>query len=206
MSRWLRITLVTAGLVTAGLWTSCSVPSGPGSSTADPSAPGLVVRDCQGEQHAPLDVSGDKVHVVVFISHECPIANGYAPTLGELYEQWAKEPRVEMFLVHVDPDFDAAAAVAHQKDYQLPGPVLMDPGQVVAKACGATITPEAVVVTAGGIAYRGRIDDQWRKLGSRAPQASQRDLADAVANVLQGKAVATPFPKAVGCLLPEPRK
>ena len=108
------------------------------------------------------------MHVVVFISHECPIANGYAPTLGELHEQWAQEPRVEMFLVHVDPDFDAEAAIAHQQDYQLPGPVLLDPEQVLAKACGATITPEAVVVTSEGIAYRGRIDDQWRKLGSRA--------------------------------------
>ena len=80
----------------------------------------------------------------------------------------------------------------------------MGPMPVLARACSATITPEAIVVSAKGIGYRGRIDDQWRKLGSRAPEASQHDLLDAVANVLQGDEVAQPFPKAIGCLLPEP--
>ena len=180
-------------LVCSLLASACSPPPGP------------VVMDCHGEQHAPLAVAGDAVHVVVFISHECPIANGYAPTLRTLQEAWSRDSRVQLFLVHVDPDLSAEQALVHAKDYELPGTLLMDPTQVLAKECGATITPEAVVVRASGIAYRGRIDDQWRKLGSRAPQASQNDLADAVANVLAGKPVAQPFPKAVGCLLPEPR-
>ncbi len=165
-----------------------------------------VLVDCQGVQHAPLAVADDAVHVIIFISHECPIANGYAPTLRELHMKWSSDPCTNLFLVHVDPDLSVAAAIAHAKDYELPGTILMDPEQVLARACGATITPEAIVVSAAGIGYRGRIDDQWRKLGSRAPEASQHDLLDAVANVLQGKAVAQPFPKAVGCLLPEPRR
>ena len=163
-----------------------------------------VVLDCQGVKHAPLVVTGDAVHIIVFLSHECPIANGYAPTLRELDGKWSSDPRTSLFLVHVDPDFSVEAAIAHAKDYELPGTILMDPKQELVRACGATITPEAVVVSATGIRYRGRIDDQWRKLGSRAPVASQHDLLDAVANVLEGKEVAQPFPKAVGCLLPDP--
>lgn len=186
----LRFATLVAGLVLA----ACSAPKGP------------VIVDCQGAQHAPLAVAGDAVHVIIFISHECPIANGYAPTLRELHLKWSSDPRTNLFLVHVDPDLAVAAAIAHAKDYELPGTILLDPEQALARACGATITPEAVVVSAAGIGYRGRIDDQWRKLGSRAPEASQHDLLDAVANVLQGKAVAQPFPKAVGCLLPEPRR
>lgn len=164
----------------------------------------LVVQNCKGEDHAPLTVTGDAIHVVVFTSHECPIANAYAPTLRELHAEWATDPRIRLFLVHVDPDLSADAADAHAKDYELPGTILLDPKHVLAKACGATITPEAVVMTANGIVYRGRIDDQWRKLGSRAPQASRHDLAMAVGAVVNGKQVAQPFPKAVGCLLPEP--
>lgn len=165
---------------------------------------GPVIVDCQGVEHAPLNVTGDAVHVIVFISHECPIANGYAPTLRKLQAKWSGDRRTSLFLVHVDPDFTVAAAIAHAKDYDLPGTILMDPRQVLARACSATITPEAIVVSAKGIGYRGRIDDQWRKLGSRAPEASQHDLLDAVANVMQGDEVAQPFPKAIGCLLPEP--
>ncbi len=190
-----RLIARLAGSLLAGLLlTGCS------------SSTGVLLQDLGGQGHAPLAVEGNNVHVIIFTSHECPIANGYAPTLRELHAQWSSEPRVQFFLAHVDPDIDPAAALAHAKDYELPGTILMDPQQSLARACGATITPEAVVLTTAGIAYRGRINDQWRKLGSRAPQASQHDLADAVANVLQGKAVAQPFPKAVGCLLPEPRR
>ena len=185
----LRLAALVAGVALA----ACSRPAGP------------VIVDCQGAEHAPLEITGDAVHVVVFVSHECPIANGYAPTLRKLQAKWSGDPRTSLFLVHVDPDLTVAAAMAHAKDYDLPGTILMDPRQVLARACGATITPEAIVVSAKGIGYRGRIDDQWRKLGSRAPEASQHDLLNAVSTVLQGDAVAQPFPKAVGCLLPEPR-
>lgn len=167
---------------------------------------GPSLQDLDGARHAPLDVQGDDVHVLVFTSHECPIANAYAPTLRALQAEWADQPRVRLFLLHVDPDLPAELARQHAQDYQLPGTVLLDPTQAAASACAATITPEAVVLTVEGQHYRGRIDDQWRKLGSRAPEASSRDLADAVQLALQGARTPPPHPKAVGCLLPEPRR
>ena len=169
-------------------------------------AVGPSLKDLDGAQHAPLDVQGDAVHVLVFTSHECPIANAYAPTLRALQAEWADQPRGKLFLLHVDPDLSADRARQHAQDYQLPGTVLLDPTQVAASACAATITPEAVVLSKAGQLYRGRIDDQWRKLGSRAPEASSRDLADAVQLALQGARAPEPHPKAVGCLLPEPRR
>ena len=165
----------------------------------------LAVVDLEGVRHVPLAVQNDAIHVLVFTSHECPIANGYAPTLARLASAWQQEPRVRLYLVHVDPDLTVEHARGHARDYQLPGTVLFDPYQELASACGATITPEAVVLTREGQLYRGRIDDQWRKLGSRAPTASQNDLEQAVALALAGKSVPGPHPKAVGCLLPEPR-
>ena len=182
-------------------WLAASLLAG---CTAEGVGPSL--QDLDGDRHAPLDVQGDDVHVLVFTSHECPIANAYAPTLQALQAEWADQPRVRLFLLHVDPDLSAEAARQHAQDYQLPGTVLLDPTQAAASACAATITPEAVVLTAEGQHYRGRIDDQWRKLGSRAPEASSRDLADAVQLALQGARTPAPHPKAVGCLLPEPRR
>jgi len=166
-------------------------------------APGL--RDLQGQVHTPTAPVGDAVHVLIFTSHECPIANGYAPTLKTLEARWSTEPRVQLFLVHVEPDLTAAAARDHARDYALAGTILLDPTHAAAQACGVTKTPEAVVMTAKGQLYRGRIDDQWRKLGSRAPAASSHDLADAVTCALQDERIPEPHPQAVGCLLPEPR-
>ena len=159
--------------------------------------------DVEGQTHTPLDVVGDDVHVVIFLSHECPIANSYAATIQELHQQWIKEPRLHLYLVHVCPDLSAASAQKHASDYALPGRVLLDPTHRLARLVGASVTPEAVVCTSDGIGYRGRIDDQWRALGTRAPSARQHDLADAVERILVGKPVERPHPRAVGCPLPE---
>ena len=52
------------------------------------------------------------MRVLVFTSDECPIANAYAPTLGRLHEAWSEDPRVRLYLVHVDPDMTGARAAA----------------------------------------------------------------------------------------------
>jgi hypothetical protein len=161
--------------------------------------------DLDGGVHAPLAVACDAVHVLVFISQECPIANSYAPTLRDLAARWREQP-VRLFLVHVDPGLSVRAAREHRDAFELPGTVLLDPEQSLARRLGVGRTPEAAVVTASTIAYLGRIDDQWSGLGARAQAAAQHDLADAVAAVLAGKPVRQPFPPAVGCLLPEPAK
>ena len=148
-------------------------------------------------------VAAGHVHVVVFTSHECPIANAYAPTLGRLAKGWEDRP-VRMFLVHIDPDLSVAAARTHREDYKLPGPILMDATHKLATVLGATRTPEVVVLNDGGVVYRGRIDNQWPKLGVRTPKATKHELRDAVEVALRGEKVPAPHPPAVGCLLPEP--
>lgn len=180
-ARWLALC--------GALATSCAAP------------PTLV--DLDGAPVTPLMVPTGQVHVLVFTSHECPIANAYAPTLRELAARWQGSP-VHLFLVHVDPDLTTAAARQHARDYELPGTILCDRSHHLAHELGVTRTPEAVVLAAGGLTYRGRIDDQWRALGKRVAAATTQDLADAVAATLGGRTPAQPFPAAVGCLLPEP--
>jgi len=163
-----------------------------------PTAVGL-----DGRPAAPLEVAPGAVHVVVFTSHECPIANAYAPTLRELAAHWREAP-VQLFLVHVDPDLTPEAARAHAVEYELPGRILLDPQHRLAAALGVTRTPEAAVLGDRGLVYLGRIDDQWQALGSRAATASSHDLRDAVADTLAGRPLRAPAAPAVGCLLPEP--
>lgn len=164
----------------------------------------VTLTDLDGQPHAPQEVAAGQVHVVVFTSHECPIANAYAPTLGNLAKEWGNG-RVRMFMVHVDPDLPVAAARKHREDYRLPGTVLMDPTHKLATALSAVRTPEAVVLTDAGVVYRGRIDNQWPELGVRTPKATKHELRDAVEVALRGDKVPSPHPPAVGCLLPELR-
>ncbi|MBL8755619.1 MAG: redoxin domain-containing protein [Planctomycetes bacterium] len=150
-----------------------------------------------------LRVAPGAVHVLLFVNPECPIANAYAPTLQALANSWRSQP-VRLFLVHVDPDVDAARAAAHAAEYGLPGEVRLDPTHDLAHRLGITRTPEAAVCTAAGLAYRGRIDDQWTALGNRRNTATTHDLERAVAAALGSGTAPTPWPPAVGCLLPEP--
>ena len=165
-------------------------------------ADSVLVLDLEGGVHKPLEVAGDFVHVLVFTSHECPIANSYSPSLRELADRWRDRP-VRLFLVHVDPDFGPREAREHRSAYSLPGTVLLDPHHQLAQRLGVLRTPEAVVLVGAGVAYRGRIDDQWQALGARGP-VQHNDLADAVTAALAGKQVPLPHPPSVGCLLPEP--
>lgn len=145
------------------------------------------------------------VHVVVFTSHECPIANAYAPRLRELAATEMGRS-VRWFFVHVDPDLTPAAARQHATDYGLPGTIVLDPTHRLARDLGVTRTPEAAVVTAEGVAYRGRIDDEWVALGQRSGTVTQHDLRDAIAAAIDGRIAARRFVPAVGCLLPEPAR
>lgn len=180
-------------LLAAALLAGCSGP------------PAVELRDVGGTLHAPLDGAGETVQVFVVTSQECPIANAYAPVIAELAQSWRDRP-VELWIVHADPDLDAAAAAAHARDYELPGTVLLDPGHDLIRALGADKTPEAVVRHRGAIVYRGRIDDQWQALGARGQEASRHDLRDAVTATLEGRPVPTARTEVVGCLLPEPRR
>lgn len=208
--------LAAAGVLVAAslLLPACGEhASSDGSRSTKAAAPAALTAielpDVDGGTHDVTAVPAGTVHVVVFTSHECPIANAYAPTLARIADDCAERP-VRMFFVHVDPDLGAEPARAHRDEYELPGTVLLDPRHVLANALGATTTPEAVVLRAGAdgavVAYRGRIDDQWRGLGTRAPAASTHDLRDAIDAALRGEDVPEPHPAAVGCLLPEPAR
>lgn len=169
------------------------------------SVPRIELEGLDGALAAAIPVQRGRVHAIVFTSHECPIANAYAPTLRELAQGWAGEP-VRLFLVHVGPELTRERARVHARDYDLPGTILLDPAQRLARALGATRTPEAVVITAEGPVYRGRIDDRWQALGTRAPAATTQDLRLAVAAALRGEVVPPPHPPAVGCAMPEPSR
>lgn len=164
---------------------------------------GIAVRTSEGATVRPLAVPEGRIHVLVFTTTDCPIANAYAPRIAELAAAW-RGSEVRPFLVHVDPDATAASVQEHARDYGLELPLVLDPRHELATAVGATRTPEACVCTADGVQYLGRIDDRWRGLGQDGQTARHHDLADAVADLRAGRPVRVPRTEAVGCLLPSP--
>ena len=154
--------------------------------------------DLQGKSHRPTDVEG-KVAVLVFLMHDCPISNAYAPELKRLTE-WAKEKGVTFYLVYADLDVDPAALKKHAAEYGYGDSPLVDPKRALAKHVGATVAPQAFVLDREGkVKYQGRVDDRYADFGKQRPAPTKRDLKDAVEAVLAGRPVAEPKTPAIGC-------
>jgi hypothetical protein len=155
---------------------------------------------------APVDAlqapAGTKAIVFLFTSTDCPISNRYAPEVRRIAETFASKG-VVVRLVYPNPSEDTPAIREHMSAFSYAGVVeaVRDPDHALVKYVGATVTPEAAVYAGGRIVYRGRIDDRYVDLGVERPKATRRDLAEAIADVMAGKAVAQPSTRAVGCFI-----
>jgi thiol-disulfide isomerase/thioredoxin len=143
--------------------------------------------------------------VVLFLGTECPINNAYIPVLTALHHRY--NARSVVFLGVNSNHLDDAAAVAkHAKEFSIPFPVLKDDETAVADRFRAERVPEAFVLDGSlTVRYRGRVDDQLGK-GVKRSRASRNDLAEAIDDVLAGKAVARPVTEVVGCPISRPAR
>ncbi len=172
-------------------------------SLAGTAVPDLELSDIHGRKHTPLKAAGQNATAFIFIIHDCPIANGFAPEINRIVADYAGKP-VAFYLVYVERDLAPEAARQHAKEFGFTATALLDPAHALVKRAGATVTPEAAVLaTDGAVLYRGRIDDRFADYGKRRAAPTTRDLRDALDAVLAGKPVATPFTKAVGCFIPD---
>jgi peroxiredoxin len=158
------------------------------------------LRDARGRWHCLDDLRKNKLVVIAFLGTECPLAARYAPRLAQLAKEFG--PKGVTFLGIDANRQDSITAVAHfVKAHQLAFPVVKDVGNAVADRFGARRTPEVFVLDARRVVrYRGRIDDQFG-IGYYRPKATHRDLAQALEELLAGKAVSRPVTEAAGCLI-----
>lgn len=174
--------------------------AGAGSAVKD-----FTLTDLQGGQHTLASWEEYRGVVLIFLATECPVSNGYAPEYGRLARRCA-ENGIAFLGVHSDPELSAAQAVQHAREYRLGFPILMDPGQELARATGARTTPEAVVLSPRGqVLYRGRIDDRYSLDGRRRDVPRSKDLEAAIEAVMDGLPPAFRETKAFGCPLPRRR-
>lgn len=161
----------------------------------------IRVADVNGEWHTPFASNGKKPVVLIFVMHDCPIANAFAPEIGRICEEYAAKG-ASLYMVHVDPALSAEDAAKHATDYGFKCPVLLDRTHALVKAAQATVTPEAAVFAAdGSLKYRGRINDQYVDIGKKRIHVTKHDLREALDAVLNGKAVANATTQAVGCYI-----
>ncbi|RZK53565.1 MAG: redoxin domain-containing protein [Hymenobacter sp.] len=143
-----------------------------------------------------------RVTVYVFLAESCPISQQATLPLRELHARYAARG-VRFVGVFPGSTATAASVAAFARTYAVPFAVQLDPERQLTQRFKATTTPEAVVVAADGrtVRYQGRLDDQYAALGERRSRSQHHELAEALADLAAGRAVAVPRTEAVGCFI-----
>ena len=195
-----HILLATSAIATVHLHRGC---------TAVPQRQdGSVIRNVatlDGTAASPLQGKPGRLALFVFLEDGCPIARALSPEIERIGRE-AQESGVDVALVYPNPSAEHDEIRAHNRDFGLTLPTLLDPSHQVVNAVGATISPEAALIrfrADGGfdLVYRGRINDLYAAPGRRRPSATTRDLAAAIDEALEGRAPNPARTDAVGCVI-----
>ncbi len=152
-----------------------------------------------GERVDLTALRGERATVLVFLSVECPISNGYLPALSRMAEEYA-ERGVRVVGLNPNNGQTLAQLAEHREEFSVEIPVLKDHGALAAEKLGVTTCPEVCLLDAvGRLRYRGRIDDRYVRRGGGSKTIHQSDLVIALEQLLAGEEIATPLTEAIGC-------
>jgi hypothetical protein len=158
------------------------------------------LRDVRGGRRPLTAFAGHKAVVLVFVGADCPVSNLYVPGLIELEKLYRSQDVIFLAVYPNEPE-DVDQISGHAADRDVPFLVVKDYGQKLADAIGVTRVPTVAVLDSDlKLKYRGRVDDQYG-VAAKRPKATRADLAEALVEVVAGKAVTTPETNADGCLL-----
>ncbi len=160
--------------------------------------------DLAGRQHCLGENSDTKAVVILFLSTQCPISNGYLPALNELSSTYRRRG-VDFYGVISDPSVTRADASQHRDEYHIQFPVLFDGSGELRLALSPTHTPQAFVLNEfDRLLYSGAIDDRHVKLGQKKEVATRTFMEDAIKAAIAGTPPAIARTRPVGCLLEDP--
>ena len=158
------------------------------------------MKNADGKQVSIADVKGAKGTLVVFTCNNCPFAKAWEERIVDLGNSYSKKG-VGVLLVNAnDPtiaDHDSYELIqARAKERGMKFPYAVDEGSAVARAFGASVTPEAFLFDKSGkLVYHGTIDDNHQQ----PDKVTKHYLKDALDAVLTNKAPPTAETKSMGC-------
>ena len=158
------------------------------------------MKNVNGKELSIADAKGAKGTLVVFTCNHCPWAKAWHSRIVTLGNQSVKRG-VGVIAINANdptayPEDDFSTMQSNAKKTKMGFPYVVDATSDVARAFGATRTPEAFLFDAEGkLVYHGTIDDNAKQ----PDQVKARYLEDAVNALVNGKEIALAETKALGC-------
>jgi peroxiredoxin len=162
----------------------------------------VKLKNVDGKDLTIAKVQGKKGTLVVFTCNACPWAKAWETRIVELGNTWASKGVGMIAINPNDPSlnsedgYDVMKSRAKQRGMKYP--YVVDATSDLARAFGATRTPEVFLFDAEGkLVYHGAVDDNGRE----PEKVAERYLADALTAVSSGKEIAVAETKAMGCTI-----
>jgi hypothetical protein len=163
---------------------------------------GVKMTGADGKVYTIASVARDKGTLVVFTCNSCPWAQAWEERIVELGNTWSKQGVGVIAINSNDPEVkpeDGLAGMKERaKERDMAFPYVVDATSDVARAFGATRTPEAFLFDAGGrLVYHGTIDDNARE----PDKVKAHYLEDAIQAMTHKKKIELTETKAFGCTI-----
>ena len=163
------------------------------------------LKNVDGRLIGLTEYAAQKGVIVIFTSNHCPFSKAYEDRMLALDRKFGPQgyPVIAIMSsdasVYEEDSFEQMQARAKTKNYTFP--YLSDDTQLVAKAFGATRSPQVYVLKRSGehftVEYIGSIDDSPQSVAG-----VQRAYVDeATTSLLANRPVVTPLTKAIGCAI-----
>ncbi len=164
--------------------------------------PPFSLKNVDGCTLGSRELSKDRLLCVIFSCNHCPYVQGQEDRMIELQREFGSKG-FQIVCINANDDvnypedsFEEMVKRHRQKGFNFP--YLHDATQQVARAFGATHTPEVFLFGRDGrLAYHGRIDDS-----PKDPKRVQSwDLRNAVESILAGKVPPSSETYSIGCTI-----
>lgn len=145
----------------------------------------------------------NKGYIIVFTCNTCPWARGYEQRIINLHKKYAPKGFPVIAIQPNDPEVQPGDSFEEMQkraeEFNYPYPYVIDAGQAITMAYGATKTPHVYLLEKDGsnyfVRYIGGIDNSPRD-GSLA---TEKYVEIAIDQLLAGEEVGTTVTKAIGC-------
>ena len=195
--------LMLCGVVAQGLAVSCAKAEKGGEPLKIGDAVPMKtvkMKNVDERELSIADVAGEKGTLVIFSCNHCPYVKAWEARIAEIGNAAVKSGIGVIQINSNDPakqppdGFEGMQQRAKDRGFQFP--YVVDADSDVARAFGATRTPEAFLFDKDGkLVYHGTIDDNSQS----ADKVEAHYLRDAVDALVAGKEIAAKETKAIGC-------
>jgi peroxiredoxin len=185
--------IIVAFAAVAGSGSTSDLPAPPAIGTT---LDDFKLPDADGAEHSLKALTGKNGAVLIFIATKCPVSNAYNDRMEKLAQDY-KAKGINVIGINSNNTEPAAEVKSHAGEKHLTFTILKDDGNKIADRLGATRTPEAYVIDAGGkLVYHGRIDNS-----QKTESITSSDLREALDEMLAGKPVSKTGGAAFGCTI-----